>query len=217
LVAPSVINNLPGIDDLLKRSQSLAMLDAIMSPQWEYRYYSFNAHWAERKMMASMRNGSGDDYFILFNQFGAAIKGFDHESEMSPYRIQRVWPGILNQVPHEFDDFLHEPSFSMQDTTFCLWRRADDDCWQTGTINYPSGNQESDGSSQLLVLLLGGPDRYQKWAQQYFERTVDIHVIESIYDHHPINEIMIRQIDPTNSLSKLQPDIHEIAYPSVMT
>jgi len=31
------------IEALRKLTQSLAMLDAIMSPEWEYRYYSFNS------------------------------------------------------------------------------------------------------------------------------------------------------------------------------
>ncbi len=36
---------LPGIDDLRRLCQSLAMLDAILEPEWQYRYYSFNSRW----------------------------------------------------------------------------------------------------------------------------------------------------------------------------
>ncbi len=50
-----------------------------MSPEWEYRYYSINSKWDEGEMMASMRNGSGDEYFILFDSHGAIMKGFDHD------------------------------------------------------------------------------------------------------------------------------------------
>ncbi len=49
----------PGL--LLRRCVSLAVLDAIMSPDWQYRYYSFDAAWGDDAMMASMRNGQGDD------------------------------------------------------------------------------------------------------------------------------------------------------------
>lgn len=38
---------LPEIEHLRRLSQSLAMLDAIMSPNWESRYYSFNSKWAD--------------------------------------------------------------------------------------------------------------------------------------------------------------------------
>ena len=33
---------LPDIDVLRRAIQSIAMLDAILSPEWEFRYYSFN-------------------------------------------------------------------------------------------------------------------------------------------------------------------------------
>src|SRR5947209_6238038 len=77
--------NLPPPDRLLKLCQSLALLDAILSPEWEYRSYSFNAHWdvEKRLQMGSMRNGSGDEFFILFSPQGAVILGCMHESAMA--------------------------------------------------------------------------------------------------------------------------------------
>jgi hypothetical protein len=47
---------LPGPDQLKSLCQSLAMLDAIMSPDWEYRYYSFDSKWGLDEMMASIAN-----------------------------------------------------------------------------------------------------------------------------------------------------------------
>ena len=60
------------------------MLDAILSPEWEYRYYSFNASWGPAQELASMRNGTGDDYAIVFSPAGAWIRVFDHESQSEP-------------------------------------------------------------------------------------------------------------------------------------
>jgi hypothetical protein len=40
----------------------MAILEAVLSPEWEHRYHSFNDHWSEKESMASMRNGSGDEY-----------------------------------------------------------------------------------------------------------------------------------------------------------
>lgn len=116
------LTRLPGIDRLRALCQSLALLDAILCPDWEGRYYSFNARWTPGCAMASMRDGQGDAYFLLFSAAGAALKGFAHESPMSPYRVDppRVWPGVLDDVPSAFADFLAEPAFSMQDTTFFL-------------------------------------------------------------------------------------------------
>src|SRR4051794_4341165 len=91
-------SGLPGIDDLKRLMQSTAVLDAVLSPDWEYRWYSFNAKWSKGEQMGSMRNGSGDDLFAHFTKAGCFIKGFWHESEMTPYRKEpkSVWPGVLD-------------------------------------------------------------------------------------------------------------------------
>ena len=67
-------------------AQSIALLDAILSPEWQYRFFSFNAGWdsARHERMASMRDGSGDEYFAVFSPVGGILKGFAHESAMSP-------------------------------------------------------------------------------------------------------------------------------------
>ncbi len=90
-----VARQLPTIRELRDLCRSLAMLDAILSPGWESRYFSFDAAWAENEEMASMRNGSGDEYSIVFSAAGAYIRGFDHESPMSPYNDddRDPWPG----------------------------------------------------------------------------------------------------------------------------
>lgn len=65
--------------DLERICRGLAALDALMSEEWQYRYYSFNAAWAPGERMASMRNGSGDDWFIVFAPAGVFVKSFGHE------------------------------------------------------------------------------------------------------------------------------------------
>ena len=64
MISTRDLSLLPAIKQLKLLAQSLAMLDAIIEPEWEFRYYSFNAHWGREEAMASMRNGSGDDYFF---------------------------------------------------------------------------------------------------------------------------------------------------------
>jgi hypothetical protein len=67
MTAQDVAHQLPDIAVVRDRSRSLAMLDAILSPEWEYRYYSFDATWGPEDELASMRNGTGDDYAIVFS------------------------------------------------------------------------------------------------------------------------------------------------------
>ncbi len=204
---------LPDIKSLKKLSQSLAMLDAILSPVWEDRYYSFNSKWGKGEMMASMRNGSGDEYFIVFNQHGAIIKGFDHESPMSPYATNsgKIWPGILDGVPDEFSGFLSEPAFSMQDITFCYWRRHIDSSWQAGEICYPAGD-DPDGSQGLLSILDSRADTYRDFAEEYYEKEVDIEAVEHIYSHRPLTPAILNMLNADISMEELRADMEEIGY-----
>lgn len=54
-------DDLPDIANLKRRTKALAMLEAIVCPEWEYRYYSYNSRWSSGEEMASMRNGQGDE------------------------------------------------------------------------------------------------------------------------------------------------------------
>ena len=85
-----------------------------------------------------MRNGSGDEHFIHFNSHGAIMKGFAHESSMSPWATDtgQLWPGVLDDVPSEFHDFLTEPASSI------VWRRSD--------LSRPSPSYCNSGSFDVL-------------------------------------------------------------------
>jgi hypothetical protein len=109
------LSQLPDVEGLRKLLQSLAMLDAVVCREWQYRYYSFNARWYTGEQMGSMRNGCGDDFFALFNAAGCFLKGFAHEAPMSPYAFDppTLWPGVLMGVPEEFSSGLKEPAFKM--------------------------------------------------------------------------------------------------------
>ncbi|MEV6183599.1 hypothetical protein AB0M07_42420, partial [Streptomyces sp. NPDC052015] len=83
-----------------------------------YRYHSFDANWSETEEVFSTRNGSGDEFDIVFSPAGAYIRGFDHESPMSPYADDAVWPGVLDSVPETFRAYVEDPRSS---TTACPW------------------------------------------------------------------------------------------------
>lgn len=205
---------LPDVKNLRKLTQSLAMLDAILSPEWEYRYFSFDSHWDKDEMMASMRDGSGNDYCILFNSFGAIVKGFDHESIMSPYAREpkQVWSGVLENVPTEFKDFLSEPAFSIEETTFCIWKKLTDESWQIGEIEYPDEDYP-DGLEGLLFGLDGNPQTYKTFAEEYYEIEVSMKLVEHIYQHKPLTDKLVKSLNKGVSINELQKDIKDVNYP----
>jgi len=46
---------LPDPSKLKAIMQSMATLDAIFCPEWQYRYYSFDTDWGPSEQMGSMR------------------------------------------------------------------------------------------------------------------------------------------------------------------
>jgi hypothetical protein len=214
MISTRDLSLLPDIDRLKALSQSLAVLDAILSPEWQYRYYSFNNSWGLNEAMASMRNGSGDEYVALFTPYGAILKGFAHEAPMSPYANDppQVWPGVLDDVPTAFSGFLSEPAFSIEDTTFCIWRTYDDSSWQRGDIQFPEGD-DPDGSEDLLSILDGDPTTYQEWAESYYEQPISLAAVKDIYNHRPLTRDLLAALNPALSLEELMPDIEGIGYP----
>lgn len=179
MISTRDLSALPDIDALKRFMQSMAMLDAILSPEWESRLYSFNSKWSKGEQMGSWRNGQGDDLFALFTKDGCFLKGFEHESEMTPYREdpKRVWPGVLDSVPTVFARGLNEPAFSPDDTTFCIWRQYTDSHWQVGNIEfptveprYPGAPIDPDGSEWLLSPYDGKPETYLERVRAYFSR-----------------------------------------------
>ena len=208
---------LPDAGKLEKLCQSLAMLDAVLSPEWESRYYSFNSHWAEETALASMRNGSGDDYFILFVPAGVVIKGFAHEATMSPYHVQppQVWPGVLNALLEALRIPLSDPALSMNDITFCLWNTVQDQKWVRGDIEFPDA-PFYDGSEDLLSILDGKPETYQRYAAEYYERKLSLGAIDAIYKHRPLTKGVLKKLNSDVTLEGLAEDIAEIGYPTTL-
>ncbi|MFD4023665.1 hypothetical protein ACFWRV_09120 [Streptomyces sp. NPDC058576] len=213
-----VARTLPGISALTDLCRSLAMLDAILCPEWDHRWHGFDAQWSPTEAMASMQDGAGGEYSIVFSADGAYARGFDHESPMSPYVDDVPWPGVLDEVPAVFRRYVEEPSFSdesgMPVVTACLWRERGADRWRAGAVEFPEDGEDSDGADGLFQLLvIGTPESYQEWAEDYFERAVDLEAVRHVYALRPLTDEVVAAINPERVPAELAEDIKEIGYP----
>ncbi|MGW7366059.1 hypothetical protein ACWGI8_22140 [Streptomyces sp. NPDC054841] len=214
-----VARRLPGTAVLRDHCRSMAMLEAVLSPEWADRCYSFDAHWSETEAMASMRNGSGDEYSIVFSAAGAYVRGFAHESPMSPYAEDGPWPGVLDEVPEVFRSCVEEPAFSDEEgmpvITACMWRETGDDVWKTGTIDFPEGaTGDPDGARHLFQLLADrSAEAFQEWAEDYYEVPVDVEAVRHVFASRPLTDAVVAALNPEVTLAGLAEDIAEIGYP----
>lgn len=214
LISTHALFAMPAIDQLKRLSQSLALLDAILWPTWGSRYYSCDAHWSDGEVLASMRNGGGDAYCILFTPAGAILKGFAHTAPMTPFRVHppRIWPGVLDAVPRMFAAFLTEPAFVIEETTFCMWRTSHDTTWQRGRIDFPD-HADPDGSQELLTILDGNPQTYHVYAEMNAGRPIDRAAVVAIYRHQPLTDATLFALNPAVSRAAITANCEEIGYP----
>lgn len=230
-----IARRLPEIAVLRDHCRAMAMVEAVLNPEGTERYYSFDTQWSEDEEVALMRNGEGDEYAVVFSAAGAYARGFAHESAMSPYESDegdRVWPGVLDEVPEAFRTQVEEPAFADEDgipvVTACLWRETADDAWRAGTIEFPPSDNENeaesddeaeaeadpDGAGFLFRLLVDrSPEAFRDWAADHYERPVDLDAVRHIFALRPLTPAVVAALNSKVTLDELAEDIGEIGYP----
>jgi hypothetical protein len=198
---------LPDRKTLQTICKAISVLDAIISQEWEYRYYSYNNKWSDDEEFCEMRNGSGDQMLILFRQDGCIINGFAHE-----FKQQDKQKLTLN-LPQIFETFLFEEPVKTIGTTFCLWT-TEQKKWQTGQIeNY------EDHSDEMLNIFGGNPQTYISWATEYFEESyiesgIPLKTVTEIYNGQTLTKGMVLSIvEDLEDWEQLETDLNEIGYP----
>jgi hypothetical protein len=198
---------LPNPIQLKRLCQAIAALEAILSPDWQYRYYSYNKNWAKDEAFCQMRDGSGDEMLILFTNTGAVINGFAHESSFQDKAA------ITKNLPTEFQTFIFGEPVASIGTTFCIWNPESDTKWISNKKELKDKNIY-DGSDELLELLDGKPETFHQWAEDYYElENLSLGLVKQIYEQTPITAEIIHQLNPAlDDLNQLKKDLEEIDY-----
>jgi hypothetical protein len=184
------------------RFQSLAMLDAILMPEWDLRYFSFNSNWGADEMMASMRNGEGDEYFFLFCKKGVVGKIFCHE-----LAVTEPQKTLLALVPPQFEAFLTETAFGLVNVTCCLWQTPGNSSWEIAPPDQ--------GEVPLLAFIQDNGEYYRGWATDYYEQEIPASIIEKVFMHETITDKLLSALPKRRQLEDLISDAVEIGYPIV--
>ena len=222
---------LPDPRDVHRIALAIAALDVVLCSDWEERCFLFDPTWDDGEEYASMRNGAGDSYHIVFSDAGVVIRGFAHESDLSPWARDGgdVAPGVLDDFPPPLRYVIDEPAFNASDEdpdaaleelgrgegwtdppielTCCFWCVAPDDVWCAGPVT------DDGGAAELLAVVLhGGPDGYRDFARDYYEVELGAEV-DAVYRHEPMTAAMIEAINPAADASDVLTELAEIGYP----
>lgn len=195
-MAPKV--SLPPPDQLERTCRGLAALDAILCDDWEMRYYSFNAAWNKKakERMASMRNGEGDSWFLVFAPGGAFAKSFWHEYPRED--VKKLYAGL----PKALAPQLKEAAFEMEHVTFGGWH--DGATWTLRGNAKPVADE--------LKILSGDPKAYVAYAKTYFEMKVAADDVAHVLAGKKLDAKLLERLGSERTLAELKDDLAEIAY-----
>jgi tetratricopeptide (TPR) repeat protein len=169
--------------------KSCAALDSYMNPD-NKAYWNGMYQWLDAEpeySAAVIDNGSGDTLIVLFAAAGCLIKGFDHESPLSPYAGDASAQNIYDEVPAALLPLLAEPCVDKEAVTFCVWREPADSDWRK------SGESDADdGMNYLLGYLRLDADDYSEWAEEYYEEEVPYRIADAVFrSDSPLRDVIL--------------------------
>lgn len=192
---------------------ALALLDAIICPEVEYRYFSYDPMFSAGQHVAAMKNGEGDHWYLHLSSAGAIIKG--HVQELPRAESRAMALQAQATVPEDFAALLHEPAFMMDSVSFCYWRRAMDAGWTQ--LAHPDARMQHryDGSEDYLSILLAPASCYYEYAADYFECEPPLASIEHLFAHAPLTASVVKSLNPQMSLGDALEAASMIGYPGM--
>ncbi|MBT2558563.1 hypothetical protein J7E24_12260 [Hymenobacter sp. ISL-91] len=202
---------LPSAADLQRLGQALAMLDAINSPDPEYRYYTYDPQWDADEQLLEMNDGEGDQLLVLFRPEGCCING-----SLSGY--EAADKGQLTRgLPAAFEEFMFGEPVASIGTNFCLWYTPAHG-WQTGIVD----EAEDDGSEDLLAMFDHNPETYADWANGYYLDETEREPLEGadvarFYRHEPLTQATAQALNADlTDWAQLAAEAEIIGYPHAL-
>ncbi len=207
MISTKDLSALPNKEKLQSICKAISVLDAIICQDWQYRYYSYNSKWNKGEECMQMRDGCGDEMFIMFCDGGCVINGFAHEYK------QQDKEKLMLGLPAIYHDFIFGEPVASNGTTFCLWTDEQGN-WQTGQIE-----DIEDNSEEMLKIFDGQPQSYIDYAEEYFEEQykesgIPLSTVTKIYNGEtPTRDIVLSIVDEVEDWNQLKADLTEIGHP----
>jgi hypothetical protein len=165
--------------------------------------------------MASMRNGSGDEWWALFHDDGwAALKGLGHESAAWSAHRQTLSRALQKTIPKEMESFATEESFAWDSTSFAFYLPKGAAQWTRANDATKFAKETDTGEDDLLAHLTGTAADYAQFATDMYELDVSAQMAAHIFALKPISATTVTRINPETSLEEIEEELFEqIGYP----
>jgi hypothetical protein len=214
-------SRLPDLPTVKAWLQSLAVMDAILTPDRRFRCFSYSAL-PEDEQVGAWQDGSGDDYSFVFTPHGAFARGFCHESPLRDFSFTppRLWPGLLDGVPAALRDVAAPMTYDATQggalATLTLWRLVGESRWSYGRVSYPADladGWEDVQTPEMFDNLDGRPDTYANDIEEVEQVVLDINAVAHVFAHLPLTEDVVAALNPERAFADLAFDLIAIGYP----
>ncbi|MEK4663101.1 hypothetical protein MHH93_14445 [Priestia sp. FSL H7-0729] len=209
-------------DALRKRMRILAALDIIFSEEEWLRVHQFENEFQPGVAWGSINNGAGDHLHVLFTNSGTLIKGFDHESPLSPHAREdgEIYPGMYDEVPATLMAVLRdqEEILDLEDVTFCLWQEGNDLSWKVGNwIQMAMAEEEKadarGGAEFLLGYMNKNAEDYVDWAKGYYDmHDVPLEAVAEVYEGKTVTASLIKRLCPERDVAAALDELQHRGY-----
>lgn len=202
-----LLKTLPDPELMAQRLRVFSMLDAILAP--DFRSFEFHPKWGKGEQMGAFKDGEGNFFFAWFSPKGAVIRGFDHESKMSPFQHDppKLWPGLLDGLPKALAYAKTEPAFALDELTFCLWNTKDR--WETGKVDLPA-REDPDGAIEVLRCF---QPKFSAFAAEYYGEKVHADGLHALWRQLPLTEDLVKTINPKADLAAVKAEAKDLGWP----
>jgi hypothetical protein len=183
---------------MVERLRLFTFVDAIVNP--EFRAFEFHPKWGRGERMGAFKDGSGNFFFAWFCEAGAVVRGFDHESPMSPFREDPPveWPGLFAGLPTPLAYATKEPAFALEELTFACWSTGK--AWVASSkVKFPKrGGADADGSKELLSCFV---TPFAKWAAGFYGERLHAASLAALEQGEPVTRAMLDALNPDHELA----------------
>ena len=191
---------IPDVNTLRNHLMLYAKIDFLLSLEDEDEdgaYYHYDdKDWLPGGDYIRVDDGCGDHVHILMTPNGTVIKGFAHESKLSPYNPHLPeWISrhdFFAGLPEELKKEIINPSFEPECTTFVVWAQ-EGDRWQFAAM--AEALNEFDGSAEFLEPLADLAS-YYNLLTEYYEVELDWAALEKLYHGAPFTESILATLFP---------------------
>ncbi len=206
------LKDLPYPDLMKQRLRMFAMHDAIVAP--EFRSFEFHPKWGPGSaQMGAFKDGEGNFFFAWFSSKGAVIRGFDHDSLMSPFRHDPPveWPGIFDGLPAPLGYAKDEPAFVLDEITFAFWATGREGDWKAGRVKSAQG-KDADGAQRLLACF---GKNFERWRKGYYDTPASKALGVLWWEKEPITREVVLALNPEADLKAVREEAKLLGWKTV--